>query len=174
MKTCFFFWLDELTLQPKILIRGTKFPGLRPDIPSCESSHQGRIKVLNQEKCRKSIPPTLPHSLHPADTSLRACGSTKKKLNIGTSKLTPSFVLNRRLHRKGAEDRKATYAPNFALEAGYGLVNSFYSIYRSGVGLRAGELLLHHPCSDGVARIELKDNWHAFFRKLRSRSTSSL
>ena len=158
----------------KILTRGTKFPGLRPDIPSGESSHQGRIKVLNQEKCRKSIPPTLPHSLHPADTPLCACGSTKKKLNIGTSKLTPSFVLNRRLHRKGAEDRKATYAPNFALEAGYGLVNSFYSIYRSGVGLRAGELLLHHPCSDGVARIELKDNWHAFPRKLRSTSTSSL
>ena len=151
----------------KILTRGIKFPGLRPDIPSCESSHQGRIKVLNQEKCRKSIPPTLPHSLHPADTSLCACGSTKKKLNIGTSKLTPSFVLNRRLHRKGAEDRKATYAPNFALEAGY-------STYRSGVGLRAGELLLHHPRSDGVARLELKDNWHAFPRKLRSISTSSL
>ena len=37
------------------------------------------------------------------------------------------------------------------------LADSFYSIFRIGVELRAGELLLHHPCLDGLAHLELKN-----------------
>ena len=116
---------------------------------------------------RKTDPPTFFPPLSRADTSLCACGSTKKKLNIGRPKLAPSFVSKRRVHRNSAADRRAISVPTFVAEPRYGLANSFHSIFRIGDGLRAGELFLHHPCSDGVARIELKDNLHSLFRYLR-------
>ena len=142
---CFSFWLDELTIQPKnchpCLKLFTDFDQIPLAVRAIQKQEPGRQEGRG---FTKTDPPTFSPHLSRADTSLCACGSTKKKLNIGRPKLLSSSIPKQRhietAPRTGelfpfqpsSRNRdtawRTLFTPSFALETGYGLVSSFYTI----------------------------------------------